>query len=76
MLISLMKEEIVEFIINELLQRIEEIKRLEIKDRLAYIGLIIEEISGIPAIYLPRKEANEIIKRINEKIRLSDNNFG
>jgi hypothetical protein len=71
-----MKEEIVEFIIKELMRRIEEIKRLEIKDRLVYIGFLIEEISGIPAIYLPKKEAGEIIKRIDNKIKLSDNDFG
>ena len=70
-----MKKEIVELIISELLKRVEEIKRLEIEDRVAYIGFLIQEIAGIPAIYLPSEVAEEILNAVGERVRLSNNSF-
>jgi hypothetical protein len=70
-----MKKEIRDLIISELLQRIEEIRRFEIKDRIPYIGFLIQEISGIPAIYVPLQDARYIMKIIGKEINLSDNCF-
>jgi len=70
-----MKKEIVNLIIDEILNHKEEIRRLEIKDRLAYIGFLIQEISGIPALYFPKKEAEKIINIIEKEVRLSSGSF-
>lgn len=70
-----MKKEIIDFIIEELLNRIEEIKRLEIEDRVAYIDFLIREISGIPAAYLPVEVAEKILDEIGKKVRLDNNHF-
>lgn len=70
-----MKKEIVDFTVKEILSRIEEIRRLEIKDRMAYVGFLIHEISGVPAVYLPLKDARYIINVLSCEIKLSDNDF-
>lgn len=70
-----MKDKIVDLIISELLEHIEEIKRLEIADRVTYIGFLIEEISGVPAIYLPVETADKIIKILGREVNLSKNTF-
>ncbi|MBI2124184.1 hypothetical protein HYT92_00140 [Candidatus Pacearchaeota archaeon] len=66
-----MKKEIVDLIIKELLKHKEEITRLEIDDRVTYLGLLIQQISGVPAVYLPVKTAKEILSRISKEVRLS-----
>ncbi len=70
-----MKQEIVDIIIQELLKHKEEMYRLEIKDRIPFIGIMIQEISGIPALYLPNKIAEKILNEISKKVKLSSNNF-
>jgi hypothetical protein len=70
-----MKKEIIDFIINELLKRVEEIRRLEIADRLAYVGILVQEISGVPAIYLSREDAEHILNILGKEVRLGDNVF-
>ena len=70
-----MKKDIIELIISELLGRAEEIKRLEIEDRVAYIGFLIQDISGIPALYIPKEDAERILNEIGKEIRLSKNHF-
>ena len=70
-----MKKEIVELLVEELLKRIEEIKTLEIKDRLAYVDFLIREISGIPAAYLPREAGERILRELEKEVRLSNNHF-
>ncbi|HLD37549.1 MAG TPA: hypothetical protein VJA86_03095 [Candidatus Nanoarchaeia archaeon] len=66
-----MKKEIVDLIIKELLKHKEEIIRLEIDDRVTYLGLLIQHISGVPAVYLPVQIAEEILSRVGKEIRLS-----
>lgn len=66
-----MREEIVDLIIKELLLHIEEIKRLEIGDRISYLGFLIEDISGIPAVYLPKEAAKRIIEALEKEVRLN-----
>lgn len=66
-----MKKEIVNFIIEELLKHKEEIVRLEIEDRITYVGLLIQWISGVPAVYLPVQTAREILNRIGKEVKLS-----
>lgn len=59
------------FDIEELLKHKEEIIRLEIEDRITYVGLLIQRISGVPAVYLPVQTAKEILSRIGKEVRLS-----
>ena len=70
-----MKKEIVDLIIREILERKEEVIRLEIKDRVAYIGFLVQEISGIPALYLPINISKKIFNEIGKEIRLTNNHF-
>ena len=71
----IMKKEIVDLIIREILERKEEVIRLEIKDRVAYIGFLVQEISGIPALYLPINISKKIFNEIGKEIRLTNNHF-
>jgi len=71
----IMKKEIVDLIIKEILARKEEVRRLEIKDRIAYIGFLVQEISGVPALYLPLNVSKRIFNEIGEEIRLTNNHF-
>jgi len=60
-----MKKEIVDLIIKELLKHKEEIIRLEIDDRVTYLGLLIQHISGVPAVYLPVTYLGLLIQHIS-----------
>jgi hypothetical protein len=65
------KKEIVDLLVEELKEHVEEIKRLPISDRLAFIGILVEEIAGVPAIYLPKDVANIIVENLRKEV-----NFG
>jgi hypothetical protein len=66
-----MKEEIVELIIKEALEHLEEIRRLEVRDRISYLGLLIEDISGIPAIYIPKDVSDKVVEKVRENVKLN-----
>jgi len=70
-----MRKEVIKLIIEELLNHIEEIKRLEIKDRLGYVGILVEEISGVPAVYLPVDATREILGELGKEVILGRNFF-